>query len=109
MTTTYTLAGIALLLLMGLILLLRRVIKTNRSLRTQLYEQRSAIAIAMEVRTGKAHARLVRREASFGVVMHDPMLPYWISSILVKDFPFDDDEAYARLLAEELVEQINDK
>lgn len=100
------------LVLIGLVIILtialKRACRTNDKLRSRLCEQRSAIAMTTEVRTENAHAMVEKRASSYAVFLFDSVLPNWDHMILIKEFRFDGDEEYARLMAEELCDKLNE-
>lgn len=106
MFSVFNLVTIGLLIILGMAL--KSACRTNDSLQEQVCEQRSALAMATEIRTDNAHARVEKRVSSYAVFLYDDILSGWEHPILIKEFRIDDDEDYARLMAEELCDKINE-
>lgn len=107
MSTFFNIATVVIFFVM--IAIFCKINQTNNSLRIQLYEQRSCITLAMQVRDRTAaKAQVIKRISSYAVIIIDSNLPCWSSEILIKEYDINDDETYARLLAEELCDKINE-
>ena len=87
---------------------LKKACRTNDSLRSELCEQRSVTALITDVRTENARAMVTKRASSYAVFLSDSVFPTSGCMILIKEFRFDGDEDYARLLAEELCDKLNE-